>query len=551
MLYRDICRTLAFYLWILALPLCIPLGIAIYCEWIVGPEVYPQPPVTGALILTLLITAVLGVVFFVIGRKGIGHLYRREAILLVLIVYLITPAIGALPFFLNKTLERPLDCYFEAVSALTTTGASILYPKKFDPSTGQEIPYVKSIEAGKKTTYSFYGTVSPVTVPQSHQKLEGLSAISYALIFWRSFMQWLGGGGIIVLFVAILPTLGVGGKILYQTEVTGPSKESMLPRIKETASKLWKIYLSLTIVETVLLMCANRKISLFDAVTVSMATLSTGGLTPRSEGIAYYNCPFTDVVIMVFMILGSINFSIYFYCLRGRFSRLKDPELRTFLIFLFLACLFAAWQLTGTTPAPLASENVGASKLTFLQALRYGSFQIISAQSSTGFATANFDVWPFSVQVLMLILMFIGGMAGSTAGGIKVIRIQTFFRTLLNKIEAIYRPDVVRTYRMGSSVIDHNTATTVLCIVMIAVTLAIVGTFLLVLNGVDPETSLTTITCMANNGGFAFRMAGPTESFAFLTPFGKIISCIWMIAGRLEYYALLITLIPAFWRTTY
>jgi len=551
MLYRDICRTLGFYLWFFLLPLSLPSCIAIYCDWIATPGTYPQPSSAAAFILTLLVTAILGALFYWIGRKGTGQLYRREALLLVLIVYFLTPAVGGLPFLLNKTFQNPLDSYFEAVSALTTTGATLIFPKKYDPQTGREIPYIKTIDAGKKTTYTFYGTIKPVQDPVTHQQLEGLSAVSVSLLFWRSFMQWLGGGGIVVLVVAILPALGVGGKFLFQTEVTGPTKDSMLPRIKETASKLWKIYLTLTVIEIFLLMATQcKKMSLFDAITVSMATISTGGLVPRNEGISYYDSPYIDSVVMAFMIFGSVNFSLYFYCVRGRFSRLKDPETKIFFAILLLACLFAAWQLSGTLLAPLIEQQT-QTRMNFLQALRYGAFQMISAQSSTGFATANFDLWPFSVQVLMLILMFIGGMAGSTAGGIKVIRIQTFFRILLNKIESIYRPDTVRTYRIGNAVIDQHTATTVLCLIMIAASLIIVGTFLLVFDGVDPETSLTTITCMANNGGFAFRMGGPTESFAFLSVFGKILSCFWMIAGRLEYYALLIAFIPAFWRTTY
>lgn len=549
MLYRDICRTLAFYFWILLLPLTVPLLIAIYCDWIAGPTVFAQPPATLSFILTMLITAAIGGLLFFIGRKASGQLYRREAILLVLMIYFLTPAIGGLPFFLNRTLENPLDCYFEAVSAFTTTGSSLIYPKKYDYETGKEIPYTKIIEAGARKTYSYYGTITPVQ--DKNQKLEGLSAINYALIFWRSFMQWLGGGGIVVLFVAILPALGVGGKILFQTEVTGPSKESMLPRIKETASQLWKIYLMLTGAEVILLMLTNRQMPLFDAITISMATLSTGGLTPRNEGIAYYNSAYTDCVLMLFMILGSINFSIYFFCMKGRFKRLNDPEIKTFLAILFICSLFATWRLVGTDQAPLIEQKENLEPLSFLQALRYGAFQIISAQTSTGFATANYDLWPFSIQVLMLILVFIGGMAGSTAGGLKVIRQQIFFRVVLNKIESIYRPDTVRKYRIGTSVIDNERATTVLCYIMIAASLTIIGTFLLVLSGVDPETSLTTMSCMANNGGFAFRMAGPLDSFVFLSSFGKILSCLWMIAGRLEYYALLIAFVPAFWRTTY
>lgn len=548
MLYRDIFRTLAFYLWILLIPLSIPFAISVYSDWIY-PEFYPQPDSAFAFLFTLLITAAIGGVFYWIGRKSTGHLYRREALLLVILVYLLTPAVSGLPFYFSRVLKNPLDCYFEAVSGLTTTGASIIFPKVYDPITKEEVPIIKTVRAGAEVTYTFYGNVDPVIDLETGEQLIGIDAIGYALRFWRNLMQWMGGGGIVVLFVAILPALGVGGKILFQTEVTGPSKESMLPRIKETASQLWKIYLGLTILEVILLMLTNHEISLFDAITISFSTISTGGFTPRNGGIGYYHNLYTDLVIIIFMILGSISFSLYFFCMRGKFGRLNDPELKAFLSIILISCAIAAWQLTGQ-PGEILNSGALNEKLSFSKALLYGSFQVISVQTSTGFSTANYDIWPFSVQVLMLVLMYVGGMAGSTAGGIKVVRQQTFFHIMLNKIESIYRPDTVRIYRLGHSVIDNRTATTVLCFFMIAAFLAILGTFILVLDGIDPETSLSTISCMLNNTGIAFRMGGPTESFAFLSPMGKIVSCLWMIAGRLEYYALLIAFVPAFWRTT-
>lgn len=550
MLYRDISKTLAFYMWILVVPLSIPFCIALYCEWIVGPEVYPQPPATFAFLITMVVSVLLGVVFWLLGQKSTGHLYRREGLLLVLIVYVLTPFIGSLPFLLNGTLTNPFDAYFEAVSGLTTTGATIMQPKNFDPETGEELPIMDTFITGEETTYSYYGTISPVIDPQTGKiLLTGLSAVSPSLLFWRSFMQWLGGGGIIVLFVAILPALGVGGKVLFQTEVTGPSKESMMPRIKETASQLWKIYLGLTIFEIFLLMITNDSISFFDAITTSFSTISTGGFSATDGGISAFHNAYTDWVVILFMILGSISFSLYFFCMRGKFSRLNDPELKTFLLIILFSVLITTSLLTGKAAHSLSPNS--PNPLSFFEALRYAAFQTISVLTSTGFAIANYDLWPFAVQVLMLILFYVGGMAGSTAGGIKVVRFQTFFSIMLNKIESIYRPDTVRTYRIGNVNIDNRTATTVLCFFMVVASLAITGTFLLVLEGIDPETGLTTMSCMLNNTGIAFRMGGPAESFAFLANSGKILSCFCMIAGRLEFFAVLIAFVPAFWRTRY
>lgn len=548
MFYRDIARTLSLYLWGLIIPLTPSLAIAIYCERIAAPNKYPQPHCTAAFSATIVIAFLLGLFLRWLGRKASGRFYRREALLLVLLVYFLTPAIGALPFLFNKTFSNPVDAYFEITSGLTTTGATVMEGKRIDITTGEEFPITKTFITGGKVSYTYYGTIAPVVDPKNKEVLyQGIEAVSPALLFWRSLTQWLGGGGIVVLFVAILPALGVGGKVLYQTEVTGPSKESMAPRIKETASWLWKIYLGLTALQVLLLMVTNKKMPLFDAITITFCTLSTGGFTVHNGSIGYYNNIATDNVIILFMILGGTSFSIYFFLMRGKFNRLKDSELRMFLLIVLFTVLFAAWQLTGKTMTFLVGDHRETS-YSFLEALRYGAFQVISAQTSTGFATANFDVWPFPIQTLMLVLMFIGAMAGSTSGGLKVVRQQMFFRILLNKIETIFRPDTVRTYRLGTATIDNNVAITVLCYFMIAASLSILSTFLLVVDGVDPETSLSTVGCMINNVGLAFRMGGPLDSFAFLSNGGKLLSCFLMIAGRLEFFALLIAFVPAFWR---
>lgn len=545
--YREICRTLSFYIWILTLPLLLPLGFSIYCDYLVPEKYVFQPHSTLAFAGTVMVTLILGAFLRIVGRKSHHSLYRREALLLVLIVYFITPLISSLPFYFSGTLTNFTDAYFEATSGLTTTGATVMEGKNINITTGEEFPISKVVCAGKETTYTYYGTISPIIGENKEVLFTGIEAVSYPILLWRGLMQWLGGCGFIVLFVAILPALGVGGKILYQTEVTGPSKESMLPRIKETASQLWKIYLGLTLLQIVMLFFLDDDISLFDAVTISLSTISTGGFAPKNEGIAAYHSLSVDLILMFFMVLGSINFALYFFIIRGKFSRLKDPEFRALLLILVFGIALSTWQLMGTMPYPLSNDTDNAP-LSFLAALRYGAFQIISAQTSTGFATANYDIWPFAVQILMLIVMFIGGMAGSTSGGMKVIRQQTFFHIMLNKIESIFRPDTVRHYRIGNAVIDNTTATTVLCLFMIVASLTIIGTFALAIDGVDLETGLTTVACMINNGGMGFRMGGPTSSFAFLSPFSKWLSCIWMIAGRLEFYALFITFIPAFWR---
>ncbi len=546
MLYREVCRTLSFFLFGLTIPLLLPLAIALYCEWIAGPTLYPQPPCAGAFLSTILITCALGFLFRFLGRNSSRDLYRREAFLLVILVYLLISAVSALPFCLNRTLPSFVDAFFETVSGYTTTGATVMEGKRYQ--NGHEVPIEKSIITGKEKKYSYLGTITPVRDPKTNEVVKtGIEAVSPALLVWRSETQFIGGGGIVILFLALLPILGVGGKVLYQAETTGPSKETMAPRITETASWLWKIYCGLTLMQIILLMATNREMPIFDAIAISFSTISTGGFAPRNESIASYANFYTDAVVMLFMILGSINFSIYFFCMKGKFQRLKDRELSLFLLIIFLSALFATLVLLGRHIDSLClPESQGT--YNFIQSFFYGAFQTISAQTSTGFATANFDLWPFSLQVWMLILMFVGGMAGSTAGGIKIVRFQIFFRVILDKIESIFRPDAVRSLRIGTRTIDEKVATTALCFFVVVVGFVVAGTFLLVFDGLDPETALTTTGSMVNNVGFAFRMGGPEHSFAFLSTFGKILSSIWMIAGRLEYFVLLVILAPAFWR---
>lgn len=537
MLYREISRILSFFLAGLAIPLLLPLIIALYCEWVVCS---PHPASSPAFLYTILVTLGLAGIFRFLGRKSSSSLYRREAFLLLLLVYLLLSAVSALPFVFSRSLPRYVDAFFETVSGFTTTGASVIEGKRYKE--GEEVPIEKVVLAGGKAkTYKYPGTIAPVAGKT------GIEAMTPALLVWRSETQFLGGGGIVILFLALLPILGVGGKVLYQAEATGPSKETMAPRITETASWLWKIYVGMTLLQILLLMITNRKIPFLEAMAISFSTLSTGGFAPRNQNIASYDSPITDVIVMIFMLVGSINFSIYFFMMKGKFHRLKDRELSLFIGIVVVAALFAAFALSHKVIHALCEPDSSVN-CSFGTALLYGAFQTISAQTSTGFSTANFDLWPSSVQILMLVLMFLGGMAGSTAGGMKIVRFQIFYRVVKDKIESIFRPDAVRSLRIGNKTIEEKVAVTTLCFLVVVVAFTVAGTFLLVLDGVDIETSFTTVAAMINNVGFAFRMGGPENSFAFLSTFGKVLCSVLMIAGRLEYFALLVVLVPAFWR---
>ncbi len=534
MSYVEISRVLSRYFLYLAAILVIPLTVAISYEFFLEKTIYFSIPATFAFLGTIGICLVCSMLFHWWGRKAKGTLYRREGILLVVSIWFLTAAVGSCPFLITQTIKNPIDAYFETMSGLTTTGATIIYPKQYE--NGKEVSAVVRNPLDHSLIYSFYGTVEPLKDPASGQILKtGIEALGKPLLFWRSFMQWLGGMGIVVLFIAVLPALSMGGKFLYENEMPGISKEGITPRIKETASLLWKIYLGLTLFQVILLKVTNAAMPLFDAFTLSFSTISTGGFTVTNDGLLSYASIATPMIIAIFMIAGSLNFTFYFHSLKGKFYRLYEPEFFLFLVILFGGCLLMSFPLWH---APYS----------WTDALAQGSFMAISAQTSTGFSLISYDLWPFICQLLMLILMFIGGMSGSTTGGIKVIRYFIVLKLIKNKIESLFRPEVVRVLKVGDKEIAPKTASTVLIFFCIVIFLVITGTYLLVWDNHDLVTAIGTISCMINNTGLSFGGIGSAGSFAFLSPFSKIVCILWMVLGRLEYLSVLVLLVPAFWK---
>lgn len=547
MSYLEIRRIMSSYLYLYAGILCVPLLLSAYYQFRIGDTTHAQPHTTLAFAYTICIC--LGLAWLLARKtsKVPAMIYRqREALFSVVIIWFLTPAIGALPFLFSGTLERFDQAYFEATSGFTTTGATLLEAKKYDPYTGKEIPIHRSFCGMQESVYTFYGTVKPADNPFTGEHLEGLEAVSRALLFWRSFMQWIGGMGIIVLFIAFLPELGIQGKFLFQTETPGPLKEGIKPRIKETALQLWAIYMFLTSLEVILLLVVNPQISLFDAVTLSFSTVSTGGFSVHSENIAYYHQTNIEWIILIFMILGSLNFSLYYYLLKGKFYRFSEPELIGYLFILVILGYFVVLELWGIPRISPTGENLG--NYSYAEALRIGFFQLISTQTSTGFFIDNYDTWPFPVQMILLIAMYLGGMSGSTAGGIKIIRLQILFETAKSKIESIFRPKVIKMNRVGNREIDYTTILSVFCLFLIAITISAIGTFIYICDKIDPETALGLTACMINNTGIAFKAAGASSTMAFLSPLSNYLSSFLMILGRLEYYAVLTVLFPSFWQ---
>lgn len=543
---QTICRILAKYLLYLSVALCIPLLAAAYFQYLANPASHPQPHSTGAFFFTLLVCLALSQLLRLFGGNPKQQLYRRESILVVVLIWVVTSIVSALPFYFSRTLTHPIDAYFEAISGLTTTGSTMIAAKSYNPATGEEIPIHITNPHVPEKTYVYWGTIEPVRDPATGLVLySGVEAVSKALLLWRSLLQWIGGMGIVVIFLTVLPALGVGGKFLYQIEMTGPIKEGLTPRVRETASRLWKLYLVLTLTEILLLLCTNKQIPFFDALCISLSNISTGGFSIRNGNIASYHSVATESIVIAFMIIGSINFSLFFHAMRLKFFRIYVPDFFLFLSVAAIGCIVISLFLVGQ---PNAALDGGGGVYSLSEAFREGSFQSLSMQTSTGFITANYDLWPFAAQMFMLLLMFVGGMSGSTAGGIKTSRFYILYKIVLHRLESLYRPDSVRTLRIGPVEVDDKNALTVLSFFCIAAFFVVLGTAALVLDGIDPETSLGLIACFINNVGIAFRAAGPTDSCLFLSNFSKLLATFWMLLGRLEFYIVLLLFLPAFWK---
>lgn len=546
MILRNVSKIVGLYFFAYTAALVVPLLLAIYYQFVV-PEEHPQPHTTAAFLISILITLCMAGGLYLYGRPVKVRIYRREGLAVVVLIWLLTPLVSALPFWISGTLKNPLAAYFEATSGLTTTGSTVMHPKKYDPATGREIPNVHVVKGEINTTYAFYGTIDPVREKGTNKILyEGIEAVSKALLFWRAFIQWIGGLGIVVIFVAVLPILGAGGKVLYHAEVPGPVKESLTPRIKETAIHLWKIYTGLTVILVILLMATNSKMTSLDAITTAFTTLSTGGFSIRNASIAYYESATTEWIIMVFMLLGSINFSLYYYVIRGKIYRLYEPEFILFIIIVISTCALASWQLIGAYKHSLL-PNLD-TVMTTHEAIRYGSFHVISAMTTTGYTLADYDHWPYVVQTILVIVMFVGGMSGSTAGGIKIMRLYILYRLAYFKTESLFKPKEVQIYKVGDKEMDNSSLIMVLCFFLVAISISVAGTFFYILDGIDPETSLGLVACMINCTGLTFRVGNPLESCAFLSNFGYSLSSALMILGRLEFFAILAVLAPSFWK---
>jgi len=533
----EICKVLARYLWWFAVVLFLPLAVALLYDFVLE-EPYFKTTATFAFLQTMGVCLIVASLLNFLGRKAAKRpLLRKEGVLFVVLIWLLTTAIAALPFQFTGTIPNPIDAYYESMSGLTTTGASIIYPKAYDPATREEIPITLNNPVDPTLSYTFYGTVPPLRDPHTGDVLRtGVEALGKPLLFWRSFLQWLGGIGIVVLFISVLPALGVGGKFLYESEMPGLTKEGMVPHIRKTAEAIWKLYVGLTALQIIFHIAADPSMSLFDATVLSFSTISTGGFCAYNDGLHAFNNSGVAWIMGLFMFLAGISFAFYYYCYTRRLKQLKDPEFYTYLFCVFFGCVLLSWTL------------IYAGGFSFLEKYAYAPFQAISALTTSGFSIVNYDGWPMSTQLLMLFLMFIGGMSGSAVGGLKIIRSIIVVRVIFYKIKSLFIAEPTGVIRVGNKEIPHKTEISVFAFVCVLVALVLIGTYLLMLNHLDTFTAFGVVSTSITNTGLCFAGIGSQNNLGYLSNFSKILSIIWMFLGRLEFFTLLVLLLPSFWK---
>ena len=479
--FRAAFRYLGRLILVLAIAELAPLACAL---------AYGEARAAVAFLIAALVTALVGGVLTFLSSPD-GEIYRREGILIVAGSWILASIFGALPYLLTATFSSPIDALFESASGITTTGASVMI----------------DIE--------------------SH---------GHAILFWRSFSQWLGGMGIVVLFVALLPELGAGARFLYKLEVPGPSAEALQPHIHDTAAILWKLYLLFTLAQTILLMLAGM--NLYDALTHSFSTLSTGGFSPRNDSVAAFDSVAVEIIIVFFMIVAGANFSLYFG-MRSRKGRnlFRDSEFRIYTAILSGASFVVAWNLIRTG----ASDHPGRAVLDAV-------FQVVSITTTTGFATADFDLWPVFSTMILVTLMFVGGCAGSTAGSMKIMRMVIGLKSAWRELRLIFSPNTVLRVFVGGKAVPDSVVRSVAGFFILYLSTWAAGTLILSLKGPDLVTAATAAAATLGNIGPGLDAVGPSRNYAFFDAWDKALMILLMWLGRLEIYSIAALLTRTFWR---
>jgi len=457
-----------------------------------GWSLYYHEPVSSAFAISIGITAGSGLLLWRFTPGGEVRFSRREAIMLVAGAWVLASVFGAIPYELAGTFHSYLDAYFETMSGFTATGASVL----------------TSIES------------------QPH-----------GILLWRSLTQWLGGMGIITLFVALFPMFGMGAAHLVEAEMPGPQAERLTARIRDTVRSLWLLYLAFSGLE-LLLLCQAGGISIFDAFTVTFSTMATGGFTAKSLSIGAYNNVVVECIVIAFMTIAAVNFGLYYFLFWKRQPKrlFSNPEFRLYIGLLTGASIFVALNL------------MNSMGLSIGDAFRYGGFQTVSIMTTTGFSTTDFNLWPAFSKTVLLILMVIGGSAGSTAGALKVTRLLVLFKYAYRRISLAFNPRAVIPIKVGGNVLSEGVISRIIGMTILYLITLIVGFLVMSALGLDQISALSSVAATMGTVGPGLGLVGPAANYASILPPGKVVLIVCMLAGRLELLTIFALFAPSFWK---
>ena len=444
-----------------------------------------------SILYSSLITLSCGAFFWFIKFSNSNNVNKREGYLIVTLGWLSLVVFGMLPYLFSGSIPTITSAFFETVSGTTTTGASVL----------------TDIEA----------------VPKD-------------ILFWRSMTQWIGGMGIIVLTVALFPLLGIGGIELFVAEAPGPTSDKLHPRIRETAKRLWLIYVSLTASLVLLLMWGGM--TFYDAINHALTTMATGGFSTKNASIAHFESAFIQYTLILFMFLAGTNFSMIYWGLKGRIKRVwKNEEFRSYFLLTAVATLLVLRVVY------IVSDQ------TFEKSLRDSLFQVVSVVTTTGFVSADYTSWSESITLLFFVLLFVGGSAGSTAGGIKHIRHLVFFRNSLLEFKRILHPRAIVPLKINGEVVAPRIMTHVIIFLLIYLMTFLLGSFAVSALGLDFLTSIGAVATCLGNVGPGIGEVGPVDNFSAVPMGAKWVLSFLMLLGRLELFTILVLFTPYFWKS--
>ncbi len=449
--------------------------------------IYREPTATVSYLVTALLCVVCG---FLLRRKRPKYfeLYLREGFAAVALGWLTLSIFGAIPFVMTGDIPHYIDALFETISGFTTTGASIL---------------------------------------------SDVESLSRAGLFWRSFTHWIGGMGVFVFIMSILPMMGGSTLNLMRAESTGPSVGKLVPRVKDTAKILYQLYIGFTIVGTIVLCICG--LSLYDSLTITFGSVGTGGFGIRNDSMASFS-PLVQYVVTILMILSGVNYTFYFCLVR---KQLKDAfsmeEVKWYFLIILGSVGVIAWNIRSLYP-------------TLEETVRHSFFQVGTLITSTGYATTNYDTWPQLSKTILIIIMFIGSCAGSTGGGIKVSRILILMKGVKKELSMMIHPRMVKKIHMDGHVISHETIRSTNAFIAVYFIIFFVSVLLIGIDEYDFTTNFTGVLATLNNMGPGLELVGPTCNFSFYSSFSKCVLMFDMLAGRLELFPMLIIMVPACWK---